>query len=180
MVSALISGRREHFQLDGHRTRLGRITSDAEWPAIIGSAVSDRLRAMLGDPARRQNHDLMPARHLLTGFARCSSCESPMLTRYYARSGERGLGCVKHTDAGSSGHGHAANSGLPSPNQSPGHASPSGQRQPGRHLRPSTRRQSQLRPDRLHQRRHLGLQGRRGASRNARTRQCVRNHEFDL
>jgi site-specific DNA recombinase len=95
MVSARISGRREHFQLNGYRLRVGRITAQGSWPAIISADQSDRLRSLLGDPARRSNDDLTPARHLLSGIAQCSHCGGPMVTRYYARSGERGLGCVK-------------------------------------------------------------------------------------
>ncbi|MBJ7598641.1 recombinase family protein [Candidatus Nephthysia bennettiae] len=96
LVSARISGRREHFQLDGSRTRIGRITSIATWPGIIDVEKSDRLRALLGDPGRRQNGvTLTSAKHLLAGIAKCSLCGGSMLTRYYARSGERGLGCVR-------------------------------------------------------------------------------------
>lgn len=92
LASARISGRREHH---------GEITGDAEWPAIITPAESDRLRARrrprAAGPARRA-----PRRYLLTGgLLRCGRCGSEMVSRpradgvrrYVCASGPGFSGC---------------------------------------------------------------------------------------
>ncbi len=69
--SARISGRREHH---------GRITADAEWPAIITADDSDRLRQVLRDSRRR----VSPGggrRYLLSGIARCARCGNGLAGR---------------------------------------------------------------------------------------------------
>jgi len=68
--SARISGRREHK---------GEIVADAEWPAIIGPADSDRLRVVLGNPARRKNERVR--RYLLAGLLVCGRCGEQMVSR---------------------------------------------------------------------------------------------------
>ncbi|MBS1842954.1 MAG: recombinase family protein [Actinobacteria bacterium] len=70
MMSAGISGRREHN---------GEIVAVGKWPAIIATEDSDRLRAMLKDPARRKNQ--MARRYLLTGMLRCGRCGAPLVAR---------------------------------------------------------------------------------------------------
>jgi hypothetical protein len=55
LASARISGRREHTPRSSFQTTrplLGEIVADAVWPAIISPVDSDRLRALLNDPAR--------------------------------------------------------------------------------------------------------------------------------
>jgi site-specific DNA recombinase len=82
LASARISGRREHRgTLNGSRKDMGKITSDhAVWTAIISPADSDRIRAMLSDPARRAN--TYAREYLLTGgIARCGLCGKPLIAR---------------------------------------------------------------------------------------------------
>jgi DNA invertase Pin-like site-specific DNA recombinase len=68
--SARISGRREHK---------GEIVADAEWPAIISPADSDRLRAVLADPTRRKNERARS--YLLAGLLVCGHCDEAMTSR---------------------------------------------------------------------------------------------------
>jgi len=68
--SGRISGRREHK---------GEIVADAEWPGVISAADSDRLRAVLADPARRKNERVR--RYPLAGLLVCGRCGEPMVSR---------------------------------------------------------------------------------------------------
>ncbi len=70
MASARISGRREHK---------GEVVATAEWPAIITPEDSDRLRALLSDPARRKNEGAR--RYLLAGMLVCGRCGEPLISR---------------------------------------------------------------------------------------------------
>jgi hypothetical protein len=70
LKSGRISGRREHR---------GEIVADAEWPGIISEQDSDRLRAILSDPARRKNE--RARRYLLAGMLRCGRCGEPLVSR---------------------------------------------------------------------------------------------------
>lgn len=70
LKSARISGRREHK---------GEVVADAEWPAIITAKDSDRLRAVLSDPARRKNDRVR--RYLLTGMLTCGRCGELLVAR---------------------------------------------------------------------------------------------------
>lgn len=101
LCSARISGRREHIRRDSYETSrplVGEIVSTtSEWPTIISPADSDKLRALLTDPARCTTTG--PTRkHLLSGILRCGRCAShhPMVgrdTRYVCnRDAPRG-GC---------------------------------------------------------------------------------------
>ncbi len=76
MASARISGRREHTprsSWEGTKPLLGEITGDAVWPGIISHEDSDKLRAVLSDPNRKnaprggKNHE-----YLLSGILRCA------------------------------------------------------------------------------------------------------------
>ncbi|UGQ09357.1 recombinase family protein [Yinghuangia sp. ASG 101] len=76
LASARISGRREHSPRSaGETTRplLGEIVADAVWPGIISAEDSDRVRALLSDPARVRKYN--PAangrKYLLSGILRC-------------------------------------------------------------------------------------------------------------
>jgi site-specific DNA recombinase len=74
LASARISGRREHTprsSWESTRPLLGEIVSDAVWPGIISHEDSDRLRAMLSDPARRQTPQGAGRTYLLSGILRC-------------------------------------------------------------------------------------------------------------
>ncbi len=103
LVSARISGRREIRHLDsGKRVMIGRIVAKHKQNApIITVDESDRLRAQLGDPARRKNHTL--GRTLLSGIAVCGLCGAPMMAagvvgkqrRIACRTGLGFRGCGK-------------------------------------------------------------------------------------
>jgi site-specific DNA recombinase len=65
--SGRISGQREHH---------GEIVAAAVWPAIITPADTERIRAILDNPSRRQNRRHPHA--LLKGRVRCGRCGAPM------------------------------------------------------------------------------------------------------
>jgi site-specific DNA recombinase len=70
LQSARISARREHH---------GEITAAGDWQAIISADESDRLRAILHDPARRTNRTAR--RYLLAGLLRCGLCGATLVAR---------------------------------------------------------------------------------------------------
>ncbi|GGK99732.1 serine recombinase [Sphaerisporangium melleum] len=78
LASARISGRREHTPRSTFQTTrplLGEIVADAVWPAIIDPVDSDRLRALLSDPARDYRRQAATGRiYLLSGILRCGRC----------------------------------------------------------------------------------------------------------
>ncbi len=94
LSSARISGQREHR---------GEIVAEAEWPAIISAAETERVRALLQDPARRTNKTAR--RYLLTRLLRCGLCGSTLVARprgdgtrrYVCSSGPGFGGCGKIT-----------------------------------------------------------------------------------
>jgi site-specific DNA recombinase len=94
LLSARISGQREHR---------GEIVAKAEWPAIIGPAETQKLRAKLQDPDRRTNR--AGRRYLLTRLLRCGHCGSQLVSRprddgarrYVCASGPGFGGCGKLT-----------------------------------------------------------------------------------
>ncbi|MGH3698372.1 MAG: recombinase family protein [Pseudonocardiaceae bacterium] len=84
MVSARISGRREHIPRSSGQTIrpiIGEIVADAVWPAIIAPGDSDRLRALLTDPSRRKYSAANGRRYLLSGILRCGLCAGGMVGR---------------------------------------------------------------------------------------------------
>ena len=106
LLSARISGRREHGRRDpGTRSIVAApITSEtAECGAIITPEVSDRLREVLSDPARRWVQPWNPRSYLLHGLARCGLCGVPLVARprsggarcYVCASGPSFGGCGK-------------------------------------------------------------------------------------
>jgi site-specific DNA recombinase len=84
LCSARISGRREHIPTDsyqGVRPLVGEIVStESDWPAIISTADSDRLRALLTRPDRRLTTG-GARKHLLSGILHCARCGRPMVGR---------------------------------------------------------------------------------------------------
>ena len=88
LISARISGRREYVPTDsyehGHRPLLGEITATGCWPAIISETDSDRLRALLTNPARDTNPSRRSYRYLLSGIFACGRCGTPMCGRPHA------------------------------------------------------------------------------------------------
>lgn len=95
LTRASISGRREHA---------GAVTAPGDWPALISTEDSDRLRALLGDPKRdrrgsRTGPFLRSNAHLLSGLLTCH-CGARMVVdkrehrrRYVCRSGPGFWGC---------------------------------------------------------------------------------------
>ncbi|MED7928172.1 recombinase family protein [Nonomuraea sp. LP-02] len=78
LAAARISGRREHTPRSSYGTTrplVGEIVADTVWPAIISPADSDRLRALLSDPARNYRRQAATGRtYLLSGILRCGRC----------------------------------------------------------------------------------------------------------
>lgn len=117
LASARVSGRREHKPRSSYagssRPLCGEIVCDvASWPAIITPADSERLRALLSNPARR----ISPGpgrRYLLSGILVCARCGHPMVcrprshgaARYLCRNDPGAAGCggimivQEHTDS---------------------------------------------------------------------------------
>jgi site-specific DNA recombinase len=73
-------------RVSGQRERLGEIISKAVWPAIITTAHTTRIRALLNDPDRRTNR--VARKYLLAGLLRCGKCGTTMVSR--PRSDGRG------------------------------------------------------------------------------------------
>ena len=83
LCAARISGRREYVgRGNGSRhRRMGEITADGDWPAIITAAQSDRLREMFASRFRPE-HAGAP-KYLLSGLLSCGKpdCGAPMYRR---------------------------------------------------------------------------------------------------
>jgi site-specific DNA recombinase len=106
LLSARISGRREHGRRDLHTRSIiaGPITSEtSECAAIIAPDVSDELRDLLSDPRRRKAQPWNRRSYLLHGIARCGLCGKPLVARprgggarcYVCASGPGFGGCGK-------------------------------------------------------------------------------------
>ena len=78
--SGRISGQREHK---------GELVAQATWPAIVTPEETDRLRALLRDPARSRARGVEAYRYLLTGLVVCGRCEVKMSARPTARDRRR-------------------------------------------------------------------------------------------
>jgi DNA invertase Pin-like site-specific DNA recombinase len=93
LMSPELSGRRSVRATGPGAQGTGRvITADGRWEPILDVDTSDRLRAKLGDPARRTNRGGRPAGYLLTGgIAVCGICGSPM--RAQRHHGRRSMIC---------------------------------------------------------------------------------------
>src|SRR5207248_580335 len=80
LMTARIAGLREHHgelvMQDGEPVK-------AAWPAVITPAQSQRLRALLSDPARRSLNRGTARSYLLTGFVHCGrkTCGTPLVAR---------------------------------------------------------------------------------------------------
>jgi hypothetical protein len=70
LLSGRISGQREHH---------GEILGNAVWPGVIRPRQTLRLRALLGDPARRTKR--VPRRYLLSSLLRCHACGHTLAAR---------------------------------------------------------------------------------------------------
>jgi len=77
-------------RISGQRVHKGEIVATAEWPAIITSAETSRIVALLTDPSRRTNK--AARRYLLTRLLRCGRCGETLVSRPRA-SGARGYVC---------------------------------------------------------------------------------------
>lgn len=85
----LLNGR-----LSGQRDFKGETVGPAVWPAIITIEQTDRIRALLNDPARRTNRTAR--RYLLAGMLRCDLCGSVLMA--HPRNGERRYACKTGAD----------------------------------------------------------------------------------
>nr|WP_062340590.1 recombinase family protein [Herbidospora sakaeratensis] len=105
LASARISGRREHTPRSTSETTrplLGEIVAEAVWPAIITAVDSDRLRALLNDPARDYRRQSATGRtYLLSGILRCGRCGHRMNGR--PRTGVPRYVCPNVPGSGSCG-----------------------------------------------------------------------------
>jgi len=90
--SGRISGQREHH---------GELVAKGEWPAIISSAETDRIRAILSDPSRRTNHSAR--RYLLKRLLRCGLCGETLVSRP-TQDGTRRYICAKGPQYSGCGH----------------------------------------------------------------------------
>jgi len=99
LSSARISGRREmRRSMSGRRLTIGKVITQAEWPAIISIDESDRLRSLLANPDRRTRTHKRT--HLLTGgIARCGLCGTHLYASNDSKpkrgSTKRSLRCLK-------------------------------------------------------------------------------------
>lgn len=79
----------------GYSTYKGEIVGRGLWPAILSDDTYHQLVALLGDPARRTNHQSSgPGRspgHLLTKIARCGICGETVYSR--RRGGKQRYTC---------------------------------------------------------------------------------------
>lgn len=64
----------------GQRVHQGKVVGTAAWPAILDEGTHALCVQRLTDPARRTNHG-RSARHLLSGLARCGTCDGPMVVQ---------------------------------------------------------------------------------------------------
>ncbi len=60
-------------RIAGLRVHLGEIVGEAAWPAVIDRKTHERVRAILGDPRRRQQRGRPPT-NLLTSLLTCGRC----------------------------------------------------------------------------------------------------------
>jgi DNA invertase Pin-like site-specific DNA recombinase len=92
LMSARLSAQREHK---------GEIISTGNWPPILTTTQTARLRSLLGDPDRRTNRT--PRSYPLTGLIRCGQCGAKMVARprddgsrrYVCATGPGNVGCGK-------------------------------------------------------------------------------------
>lgn len=91
LASARISGQREHR---------GQIVGQAEWPAIITPAETERIRALFADPTRRTNRTAR--RYLLARLLRCGLCGATLVSRPRA-DGKRRYVCASGPGFGGCG-----------------------------------------------------------------------------
>jgi site-specific DNA recombinase len=81
--SGRISGQREHHE---------ELVSKAEWPPIIPTAQTARIRALMNDPVRRTNRSAR--RYLLVRLLRCGLCGATLVSRP-RDDGQRRYICAK-------------------------------------------------------------------------------------
>ena len=90
--SGRISGQREHH---------GELVAKGEWPAIISTSETDRIRVILSDPSRRTNHSAR--RYLLKRLLRCGLCGETLVSRP-TQDGTRRYICAKGPQYSGCGH----------------------------------------------------------------------------
>nr|WP_231134577.1 recombinase family protein [Motilibacter deserti] len=89
-------------RISGQREQRGAIVGPAVWPPIIPPEQTDRIRALLDDPARRVSRTAR--RYLLAGMLRCSLCGATLMShpragvrRYVCKTGADFTGCGRIT-----------------------------------------------------------------------------------
>lgn len=93
----------ESGRISGQREHRGVILGPAEWPGIISPADTERIRALLSDPARRTNKTAR--RYPLARLLRCGLCGAALVARprsggkrrYVCPSGPGLSGCGRIT-----------------------------------------------------------------------------------
>jgi site-specific DNA recombinase len=93
LCSGRISGQRDHH---------GAITSSGDWPSVISTTETARLRTILQDPSRRATRP--PRSYPLTGLVFCARCGSKMVARP-REDGARRYICPSPRDPGTNGCG---------------------------------------------------------------------------
>ena len=76
----------------GVREHHGEPVADAVWPAILDRETTERLRAMLSDPARRPPR--APSSYMLRGLLTCARCGELLISKPRAES-RRAYACAK-------------------------------------------------------------------------------------
>jgi site-specific DNA recombinase len=77
----------ESPRISGQRIHRGEIVGPAEWPAIITPAETERIQALLSDPARRTAKTAR--NYLLTRLLRCGRCGATLVSRRNSRGTRR-------------------------------------------------------------------------------------------
>jgi hypothetical protein len=77
----------ESARISGQRDYLGAIVGPAEWPAVIPPTDTERIRALLRDPARRTNKTARS--YLLARLLRCGRCGATLVSRPTANQTRR-------------------------------------------------------------------------------------------
>jgi DNA invertase Pin-like site-specific DNA recombinase len=77
----------ESPRISGQRVHRGEILGPAEWPGIITPAETERIRALLADPARRTAKTARS--YLLARLLRCGRCGATLVSRRTAKGTRR-------------------------------------------------------------------------------------------
>ncbi|MFC3689183.1 recombinase family protein [Aquipuribacter hungaricus] len=101
ITAARYCGWREHTPTPGRGERsrgrgTGELVAPGTWPAILDRETTERLRALLGDPARRTGGRPGRSTYLLSAaLARCGRCRAPLTGHVDSARGTRRYVCSK-------------------------------------------------------------------------------------